>query len=452
MKSTFEIRQEYFYLIEKYGDENKLAALAMKENIERSPLYYNGHLKYSTVHIPRIYTKVDLDRFQWIVGTAYGIFAKVIGAYFAHAGYRALFPFSQELEELILTPRGYDSIIPISRADIFYNEETGDFGFCEINTDGTSGMDANRILDEIMIDNPAHQEMIRRYRFETMELFDRWVGTFMRIYDTYEGKVSHPNVAIVDFMDKATWREFQEFARSFQKNGIDCEICDIRQLHFEDGKLYSSNGHVIDAIYRRAVTADIMDNLDDVRPFLQAVRENACFIAGHFCTQIIHHKWLFYILHHPETTKFLSPDETKFIEAHIPKTFPLEKDAIDLEEVINHKKRYILKPRDAYAASGVFAGVDYPQKKWEEQVRLVYDNGYICQEYWPQYVNQNIDFAWGKGKWCPYINMTGLYAYDGEFAGIFSRLATNGGIIATGHNEQAQPTYIVTDKTNEVKK
>lgn len=446
MRSISEIRQEYRALIEKDLKNNRDGAIAMRENAEHSSLYFYGKLSYSTVHIPRIYTEIDIDRFRQIINTAYDIFAKVIRSYFSHADYRALFPFTGELEELILAPRGYDSLIPIFRADIFYNEETGDFGFCEINTDGTSGMDADRILAEIMIDNPAHQEMIRRYDFHSMELFDSWVNTFMQIYATYNGRIPHPNVAIVDFLDKATWREFQEYARSFQRAGINCEICDIRQLRFEEGTLFSPNGHVINAVYRRAVTADIMENIDDVRPFLRAVRENACFVAGHFCTQIIHHKWLFYVLHHPRTAAFLSPEEIDFIAAHVPKTLPFEKDAIDLGEVLAHKDRYILKPQDAYASAGVFAGVDCTREKWEEQARLVYDNGYICQEYWPQQVNENIDFAWGDGNWNPYINMTGLYAFNGEFAGIFSRLATNGGIIAAGHNQQAQPTYVVTEK------
>ena len=442
MKSIVEIRHEYRVLIEKDLKKNIDGAFAMKENIEHSPLYYNGKLKYRTVHIPRIYTRTDIDRFRQIVNTAYSIFTKVINFYFDHSDYRALFPFSRELEELILTPRGYDSLIPIFRADIFYNEETGDFGFCEINTDGTSGMNANKILEEIMIDNPAHQEMLRHYSFRTMELFDRWVDTFMRIYATYNKKVSLPNVAIVDFLDKANWREFQEFARSFQRAGLNCEICDIRKLRFERGKLFSPNGHVIDAIYRRAVTSDIMDNINDVRPFLQSVLENACFVAGHFCTQIIHHKWLFYVLHHPRTSTFLSPDETEFIRKHIPKTLPFEKDIVDLNEVLKHKERYILKPQDAYASTGVFAGVDFSSEKWEEQFRQVYNNGYICQEYWQPYVNENIDFAWGNGQWCPFINMTGLYAYDGEFIGNYSRLATDAGIIV----DQVQPTYIITEK------
>ena len=40
----------------------------------------------------------------------------------------------------------YDCNIPIARIDIFYDEETGGFKFCEFNTDGTSAMNEDREL------------------------------------------------------------------------------------------------------------------------------------------------------------------------------------------------------------------------------------------------------------------------------------------------------------------
>jgi len=91
----------------------------------------------------------------------------------------------------------------------------------------------------------------------------------------------------------------------------------------------------------------------------------------------------------------------------------------------------------------VFAGLEYDQQEWEEKVRPVYGKGYICQEFVPQYAVQNIDFAFGDGKWHDYITMAGLFVYNGEFAGVFARTAQAGGIIASYRNERTQPTYVV---------
>ena len=71
----------------------------------------------------------------------------MIKEYLKNPSYRKLFPFSRKLEELILIPNGYQSLLPIARFDIFYNEENGNFKFCEINTDGTSAMNEDYVLN-----------------------------------------------------------------------------------------------------------------------------------------------------------------------------------------------------------------------------------------------------------------------------------------------------------------
>ncbi len=106
----------------------------------------------------------------------------MIREYLENPEYRKLFPFPRELEDLILVPRGYDSLLPIARFDIFYNEEDDSFKFCEINTDGTSAMNEDYVLNQALELNPAHQEMKRRYAFSSYELYDSWVQTFLNIY------------------------------------------------------------------------------------------------------------------------------------------------------------------------------------------------------------------------------------------------------------------------------
>ena len=188
-----------------------------------------------------------------------------------------------------------------------------------------------------------------------------------------------------------------------------------------------------------------MEHADDVSAFLTAVREGTCFVAGSFATQIIHHKWLFYVLHHELTKKILTPEENEFVRRHIPKTLPFSEGYITREKVQKEKDSYILKADDSYASNGVWAGVEYTDAEWEEKIDLAYDKGYICQEYCPQYSTENIDFAWGDGKWHSYISMAGLYVYNGDFAGVFSRCATGDGIIASHRNERTQATYVVSD-------
>ncbi len=439
------ITEEYRVLIEKDREKNREGALALRADMERSPLYFRGRFTTLTPAIPRVYGSDTLRVFSRIVKTAYGIFTKVIREYLDFEDYRALFPFPEELRDLIVSSGGFGSLLPVSRFDIFYHEDTGDFYFCEVNTDGTSAMNENRLLEDLMIHNPAHEEIIRRYDLRRFETLDSWVKTFLDLYFAWPGHVEKPTVAVVDFLDKGMVREFEEFVRRFQRAGVNSEVCDIRDLRYENGALLSASGHRIDAVYRRAVTSDIMKFADEVRPFLDAVRSRKVFLAGDICTQVIHNKWLFHVLREERTKRFLTEEENAFVEAHIPETQWFGRGGISLDDVLKNKDEWILKPLDSYASAGVYAGVEFSDAEWREKAESVCDRGYICQRYCPQYSTRNIDFAWGDGRYHSYIHMAGLYVYNGELAGVYSRLAKGNGIIATYRNEMTAATYYLSD-------
>ena len=251
----------------------------------------------------------------------------------------------------------------------------------------------------------------------------------------------------MDFLDNATLRDFEEFARRFQKAGYNCEISDIRSLRFQDGVLYSETGNRIDAVYRRAVTADVMERIGEVTPLLDAIRSDSVFMAGAFETQILHTKWLFHVLHREETKAILTEEENSFVEMHIPRTNLLVESKVNLDEIRNNKDDYIIKPIDAYASKGIYvAGKECTENEWNVLVAKLEGKGYICQQYCPQYETDNIDFAWGDGKWHPYINMPGLYVYNGVFSGVLMRTCISGEIIVAHENERTLPVFEVLGK------
>ena len=443
MRLQKEVFDFYKKHIQDHPEENRKGALAMKDSLDHSPLFWNGTVD-KTVQIPKVFDEETIDHFKQIADITGRIFKKVMDEYREHEDFRRLFPFSKELEELILLPRPYDGSLPIARFDLFYNEETGDFKFCEINTDGTAAMLRDYELGRALINNPAHQAAIRKYDLQQFELFDSFVREFAALYDTYPKKKNDPAIAIVDFLENATLRDFEEFARRFQKAGYKCEICDVRSLEYKDGALYSAAGNRIDAVYRRAVTADIMDHYDESAALLDAVRDDAVFIAGAFDTQIIHTKWLFHVLHLERAKSILTDEERAFVEEHIPLTVEFSAEFISLDEVRARKDEFMLKPMDAYASKGIYAaGHEYSAEKWEELTGQYYGKGLICQEYCKQYLTDNIDSAWGDGEWHKFLNMPGLYVYNGKFSGILMRMACGDNIIVAHENERTAPVFVV---------
>ena len=438
-----EVRSEYQKQVDEHLEENRAAALKIRDILADSPVNYNGVFD-KTVHIPKVYDKETIDRFQEIAGMTHRIFEKVIDAYQTDPEYRKLFPFSKELEELMCLPIPYDSKLPMARFDLFYYEDTGDFKFCEINTDGTAAMVRDLEYRKAIVHNPAHQAVLEQYDLQPFEVFDSWVKTFLELYKTYPKHVETPNVAIIDILDNATMGDFEEFQRRFRAAGVECEIVDVRDLQYHDNALWSPSGMKVDAIYRRAVTADIMEHYDECADFIAAARNDDVFFAGAFATQVIHNKWLFYVLHRPESRAFLTDEEWAFVKAHVPETVELSEEYISLETVQANKDKYMLKPMDAYASKGVYvSGRECTQEEWEKAAAELYGTGMICQEYCEQYLTENIDFAWGDGTWHPYINMPGLYTYCGVFHGFLMRMAADDRIIVAHENERTVPVYFV---------
>lgn len=439
------IRDEYQAYIEEHFEENRASALEVKDYLEHSSVAYHGRCVH-TLHIPKVFTEDIIEIYREIVKTTYGIFTKVIREYLNNPSYRRMFPFSKELEELILVPNLYDSLLPIARFDIFFNEEDHSFKFCEINTDGTSAMNEDYVLNAAISRNITHTHMKERYSFRTFELFDTWVETLLSLYASYEKRrEGKPYVAIVDFLEHCSITEFEEFRRRFEQAGCGCEICEITQMQYRDHVLYSPSGHPVDVVYRRAVTTDVMEHYDQVQDFLTAVKNQDVCVIGSFCTQIIHNKWLFKALREEPTLRLLSEEERAFVEEHIPYTNLLDDSCCQMEEILVQKDRWIIKPLDSYASRGVYAGTDYTEEEWRTLVQEHFNQGYIYQEYCPPYRTGNIYFPDKEPVFKPYTNMSGLFVYNGEMAGIYSRLS-DGGIISSQYNEKAVATLVLEGK------
>ncbi len=415
----------------------KEAAYRAEDFLKNSPEVNHGRYLHELA-IPKIYDETDIRRFEKIVETSDRIMTKITEAYLADPAYRALFPFSRELNELILTSRLYPQMIPMARYDIFYNEDTGDFKFCEINTDGTSAMNEDAICYETLPMNPVFDIIRREYRLEPFELYDSWVKAFLDTYNTYEKKVGHPYIAIVDFLEEACLNEFHIFAEHFRKAGYDTEICEIRDLTYENGRLLSPTGHPIDAVYRRAVTGDIERHWEETQAFRNAVYDQNVCVIGAFCTQIAHHKIIFKILWMEESLSYLTKEEQAFVKEHVPMTCALNREITERFDILSNKDQWIIKPYDSYGSRGVCAGVDVTREEWKALLPKHYDDDFIVQEYCTPYASENC-YLPDEDAFKPYNNMPGLFAYNGKLAGIYSRLS-DGGIISSQTNKRVTTT------------
>lgn len=439
---------------EQQLDREYLAAIAAES--QRSEREYRELVEYmrgsTAIHhgeyvrtclMPKIFTESTFARIVSDMGVLYGIFRKVVDAYFADPSYRALFGFDSRTEELILRSHHTESMLPMARIDFFYNEETGDYKFCEFNTDGSSAMNEDRELHNAQRLSTVYRDFTAAHETRTCELFDSWVTAFAGVWKRTRGTDRLPRVAIVDFMECGTVNEFEIFREHFEKLGLPAEVCDVRDLQYQDGRLLGKSGLPVDAIYRRAVTSDILERYDECTALLDAVRDDAVLLVGDFHTQLVHNKTIFRVLQHPSTLALLTPAEKDYVHAHVPVTMSFA-DA-DPEQVIREKDAWILKPLDSYGSRGVYAGVEYDAEGWRKAVESITDReGYLLQEFYMPYVTENYGLVGDSFQKARYYNLTGIYVYDGVPRGVYSRVSLTP-IISSQYSEKTLPTLIVKD-------
>ena len=423
------LNARYAYIIRSRYDENVISGREAVNYMQNSKAIFHG-VPIECLYMPKIFSKEAWSHLNKAAEMIISIIDKVISRYLSDAEYRKLFPFPKELEELILLESGYKRLLPIARIDIFLNEDDYSFKFCEFNADGAGGMTECMEINAATQKTDAFIKMQDEHKIAPFELFETWVREFMDIYGTYDKKIENPRVVITDFMDKATPNEFNEFKKRFVEAGIDADICEIRDFTFQNGVLKTPDGKKVDAVYRRAVTRDVMENRNEIPAFLQAARERAVCIIGHFRTQVIHNKSVFMIMRMEETLSFLSDEEREYVLRHVPETLPLRDDE-NLNDVMKNKDNWILKPEDFYAAKGVFAGVDKDEASWREAVTEALHSGvpYLIQRYCTPYKSQNLDFnGVERPEFKMYNNITGMYVYNGKLIGLYSRAGQMGTI------------------------
>ena len=395
-----------------------------------------------TCYKPKLFTEKVFADFAADMKILYGIFAKIMDAYFADASYRALFGFDERTEQLILRADRSISMLPMARIDFFYNEETGEYKYCEFNTDGTSAMNEDRELHNAQRLSAGYREFTAAHSTRTCELFDSWVDTVLTLYRKKTGGSGVPSVAIVDYLECGTVNEFEEFRHHFEAKGVPAEVCDVRALSYDPAArvLNGPAGRPINVIYRRAVTSDVLSHYGESTALLEAQRDGAVLLLGDFHTQLVHNKTIFRVMQAPETLAMLTEAERAFVVAHVPMTKRFEER--DLPEVLAHKDSWILKPLDSYGSRGVHAGVEHNDAWWEHLARKSLGEDYLLQEFYMPYVTENYglkDGAFGRNL---YYNLTGVYVYDGTVQGVYSRVSLSP-IISSQYSEKTLPTLLV---------
>ena len=444
-------RQEYLQILRSLQGDAAGKRMAA-EYVRQSDCYVYGR-PAPVSFVPVFYTQEEVRYLEGICRTIHRILCKVIRHYLESESYRAMFHFPKETERLILLPCDYDDLLPMARFDFFLNEDDLTFRFCEFNADGASAMSRTQIGCEAAALSETFRQFASRHRVEPFELFDSWAEEFLGTYAKDRNAEEKPNVLITDFEDAVTMSDVTRYLDAFARRGISARFVDIRKLLFDGEALRDpADGMRFHAVYRRAVTSDIVRETDACRALIDAVQARKVCLVGHFRTTVIHSKMINVALLDERTQALLTPEEQAFIREHVLPTFRFRSDEprVSTQEVLDHRREWILKPEDDYDSHGVYAGIDLTQEEWEKRVKETLDGGYVVMRYYDPPASEialpdpSAQSAADGGivKWrC----LTGAFAFNGKMKGFFSMMGDRG-VINERHGAVSVPSFRILDR------
>jgi hypothetical protein len=345
---------------------------------------------------------------------------------------------------------GYDGLTLTSRLDSFISG--GRIQFIEYNAESPAAIGFSDCLTEVFEDLPAMTAWGRAPK-QAADGRARLLDVLSDAYRDWGGKGT-PSVAVVDWMDVITRRDFELCAELFQQRGVATIICDPRELTRDRTGRVSYRGERIDLIYRRVLLDELLGKADEAQPLLAAYRDGAVCMVNSPRSKLLHKKTVFAML--SEGT--LGVDVTGEEQAAIDNTVPWTRcvahgqttyhgETVELMALLRDQKdRFVFKPVDDYGGRGIVLGWESSEKEWEHSLETSPEGGLVVQE---RTEVPEEDFpVWEDGR--PALARLMLdadpFLFKGRMGGILTRLSGSAVLNVTAGTGSSTPTFVLREE------
>jgi len=287
--------------------------------------------------------------------------------------------------ELVAIDPGYPDVSVTSRLDSFLTSDT--YQFVELNAECPAGIAYQDVAAEMFLELPVMRKFRESYSVTPMYCREHMLDALLAIYQRVRGAGVRPGIAIVDYKGLPTQREFELFKEYFESRGYSATIADPRDLELRNGKL-QHGVFKIDLVYRRVLTTELLEKIDECQAFVEAYRTGAAVFVNSFRTKYVHKKMLFGVLTDERHQHYFSEAEREAIRLSVPWTRRVEHaktthagDEIDLLEwVRRNREMLVLKPNDDYGGHGIYIGWESDAAAWDQAIEKALAADYLVQE------------------------------------------------------------------------
>ncbi len=374
---------------------------------------------------------------------------KFITLYLENDDVRRIMKFSAIEDELFRIEPHYDFALVISRLDAFMNDY--DVKFLEFNCDSPAGTAFSDVLEEGFKDILKSYPFLIQWKIEYINRQDRFFQALKSCYRGFRQNHRHfpekPTIAIVDWDDLPTAGEFELLKTYFQSKGLKALITSPQQFKIEGDRMLI-DGEQVHLIYRRVITRELIERLDEVGDFIRGVKSEMACMCNPFRSFIVGNKKILDLLTDPRFQNIYDQEELEVIHKTIPWTKILADQkvvyngyTVDLHRfVTDNKDKLVVKAASSYGGKDVFLGRETDQQTWDTVVEkhigsedwVVQEYVNIPQEIFPEIRDEGVHLKLKKVNINP-------FAFIGKYGGTISRVSdksiinvsAGGGIVPT---------------------
>ncbi len=381
---TGEAARQYNHLLESDAALMEESRLFLVERLSQARFDFGGR-SLSPYLRPHFVTRREWNQIATACESAWSAIEKVGRAAADDALMMEQLGLTSGERELALIDPGYEDVSVTSRIDSFLTPES--YSFVELNAECPAGIAYADVAAEIFLDLPVMRRFMRDHAVTPMYCRQQMLDALLAVYKKVRGEGDRPSIGIIDYRGLPTQREFELFKEFFESRGYQTTIADPRDLEMREGRLHHEDFR-IDVVYRRVLTKELLDHLDECEAFIEAYRQGAAVFVNSFRTKYVHKKMLFGVLTDERHEHYFDQREREAIRLHIPWTRRVEDaktthrgEEIELLDFIRRNRdRLVLKPNDEYGGSGIFIGWETQESEWDEAIEKSLAGDYLAQE------------------------------------------------------------------------
>ena len=444
---ALKARRAFDELIED-GDTRAASVEVLQQGQRERGLYFGSHPLCVALR-PEFLTPED---YRWASSVAQTVWAALVRLETALVEDPAL---RQELdlepmeERLALADPGYPNSSPGSRLDSFWGPE---IGYVEYNAESPAGIAYGEELNRVFWEMPALQELRMQYRLKPLNCRDRQLQAMLRAFHSWGGSGAAPVIAIVDWPNLPTLREFELFRDAFERHGVTTVICEPAELEYSQGVLRGPSGLAINLVYRRVLESELLATDGAWEALCSAYLDGRVCVVNSFRAKLLHKKMSLALLSDERYAHLYTRAQLEVIRRHVPWTRKVRsgpstragRDIPDLVDyVVANRQTMVLKPNDEYGGKGVVMGWTVDQDEWEQTVAVALAQSYVVQaavevprDSYPVAVGDEVEMLTLAKDMDPYL-------FDGRVGGLLIRLSSSALLNLTAGSGSVVPAFLV---------